>query len=268
MRHHSTRLTVASLNTRGIPILGSRLGERYAAIAAVFEGSDVAVINFQEVLTYYHLRQLVRRMPSYRFVSLRRSAAGPAGGLVTLSRIAVSGTGYRRFPMPSAAVTADLPRLSRLKASLKGSLLTRLADPAISIVNTHPLANPDGDWSNTNRFYRLHQDQLAALGRYVAAVPQPAIVCGDFNVARASSLYRDFVRETGLVDVFGDDCPPTFHAEYLEPGKTSHCIDFMLLSDQSITVETAELTFTGKLPMPGGSDYGSDHLGLMARVAV
>jgi len=251
-------LTVASLNTRGIPIRGSRLGERYTAIAGVFEASTVDVVNFQEVLTYFHLRQLVRSMPSYRFANFRRSAAGPAGGLVTVSRSAVTGTGYRRFPIPPSAEVAGLPRLSRLKASLKGSLVTRLA--GVSIVNTHLLANHDGDWSESNRFYRLHQSQLAALGRYVGAVQQPAIVSGDFNVARDSSLYRDFIRDTGLLDAFGDDCPPTFHPAYLEPGKTSNCIDFLLLSDPSITVEAAELTFT--------SGDLSDHLGLQVRVAV
>jgi endonuclease/exonuclease/phosphatase family metal-dependent hydrolase len=249
-----------------MPIVGSRLRDRLRAIAAVFEASDVDVVNFQEVLTYYHLRLLVRSMPSYRFVSFQRSVAGPAGGLVTLSRHTVSGTAYRRFPLPSAADTAGLPRLSRLDASLKGSLLTRLT--AVSIVNTHLLANPDGDWSETNRFYRLHQGQLEALGRHIAAVPQPAIVSGDFNIARDSSLYRDFIHATGLLDAFGDDCPPTYHAAYLEPGKLPHCIDFLLLSDSSITVEATELTFTGELPMPGGKGYLSDHLGLKARVAV
>ncbi|MEI8411476.1 MULTISPECIES: endonuclease/exonuclease/phosphatase family protein [unclassified Kribbella] len=252
-----TRLTVASLNTRGIPIVGSRLGERYTAIAEVFEGSDVDVVNFQEVLTYYHLRRLVRSMPSYRFVSYRRSVAGPDGGLVTVSRIPVTGTGYQRFPIPSAGEVAGLPRLSRLKASLKGSLATRLA--RVSIVNTHLLANRDGDWSETNRFWSLHQSQLTALGRYVGAVQQPAIVSGDFNVARDSSLYRDFIHDTGLLDAFGHDCPPTFHPAYLEPGKSSHCIDFLLLSDPSITVETAELTFT--------SGDLSDHLGLQVQVS-
>ncbi len=266
MSHPATRLTVASLNTRGVPIVGSRLADRYTAIAEVFEASEVDVVTVQEVLTYYHLRQLVRSMPSYRFVSFRRSVAGPAGGLVTLSRSAVAGTGYHRFPVPSAAESAGLPRLSRVTASLKGALVTTLT--GISIVNTHLLANVDGDWSETNRFYRLHQSQLATLGRYVGAVPRPAIVCGDFNVARDSSLYRDFIRQTGLLDAYGDDCPPTFHAAYLEPEQPSHCIDFLLLSDPSIRAEAAELTFTDKLPMPGGAAYASDHLGLMARVAI
>ena len=97
-------LTIASLNTRGIPLIGSRLGERYAAIGAVFEASEVDVANFQEVLTYYHLRRLARSMPSYRFVSFRRSAAGPAGGLVTLSRTAITGT--ETTPLITAATTS------------------------------------------------------------------------------------------------------------------------------------------------------------------
>ncbi|TCO34213.1 hypothetical protein EV652_102278 [Kribbella steppae] len=197
-------------------------------------------------------------------MNFRRSAAGPAGGLVTVSRRPVAGSSYHRFPIPSAADMAGLPRLYRLTAAMKGSLVTRLA--GISIVNTHLLANRDGDWSQTNRFYRLHQGQLAALGQYVGTVQQPAIVSGDFNIARDSSLYRDSIRDTGLLDAFGDDCPPTFHAAYLEPGKISNCIDFLLLSNPSITVEAAELTFTGELPMPGGPGYLSDHLGLQVRV--
>lgn len=250
-----SHLTVASLNTRGIPILGSRLSNRYAAIGAVFEASDVDVVSFQEVATYFHLWQLVRAMPSYRSVSYRRTVAGPAGGLLTLSRADVSGTHYRRFPV--SADLDGLPRVARIDGALKGVLVTRLA--GITMVNTHLTANRDGDWSATNRFHRLHQTQLDAVGRYVAAVEQPAIVSGDFNVARESSLYRDFIRDTGLVDAFGDDCPPTFHSAYLKPGKTSHCIDYLLLSGPSITVEAAELTFT--------TPDLSDHLGLQARVA-
>ena len=236
-------------------MFGSRLGERYAGIAAVFEASEVDVVNFQEVATFYHLRQLVRAMPSYRFVSFRRSVAGPAGGLLTLSRSAVARTDYRRFP--TFADVDGLPWVAKIEAAIKGVLVTRLA--GVTVVNTHLTANRDGDWSETNRFYRLHQSQLAALGRYVASLRQPLIVSGDFNVARDSSLYSNFIRDTGLVDAFGDDCPPTFHSAYLEPGRPSHCIDFVLFSDP-ITVEGAELTFrSGQL---------SDHLGLQVTVAL
>ncbi|MET7276841.1 endonuclease/exonuclease/phosphatase family protein [Kribbella sp. NPDC005582] len=260
------QLTVASLNTRGMPLRGSRLAERYAAIGAVFEASAVDLVNFQEVLTYYHLRQLARAMPSYRFASFRRSAAGPAGGLLTLSRTAFARTDYVRFPMPSTADAVGLPRLSRQKAWLKGVLVTTL--PHLAVANTHLLANFDGDWSESNRYYRLQHQQLTTVGRVLAALDKPALVSGDFNIARDSSLFSSFLRDTRLLDAFGPTCPPTFHATYLRPGKTAHCIDFILLSDPAITVETAHLTFTDQQPMPNGPGYLTDHLGLQARLTL
>ncbi|TCN35103.1 endonuclease/exonuclease/phosphatase family metal-dependent hydrolase [Kribbella orskensis] len=261
------RLVVASLNTRGTSIKSSRLVERYRAIGAAFEASEVDVVNFQEVLTYYHLRHLTRAMPSFGTASYRQSVVGPAGGVVTFSRRAVASTKYKRFPMLSAEQTAGVSQLARLKAPLKGALVSRLVEPQVSIVNTHLLANFDGDWSVTNRFYRMHRSQLAGLARVVGSAQAPIIVSGDFNISRESTLYRAFLSETKLVDAFGGECAPTFHAEFLEQGRTPHCIDFVLLAGP-IEVVSAELNFTGKLAMPSGSGYVSDHLGLCAELVV
>ena len=93
------RLSVASLNTRGVPVLGLQAG-RYAAIGTAFEAGPAEVAGFQEVLTYGHLRLLVQRMPSFAHVSYRSSFAGPAGGLVMFSRLPVSGSEYRGFSSP------------------------------------------------------------------------------------------------------------------------------------------------------------------------
>ena len=49
-------LTIASLNTRGIPLTGSQLAQRYAAIGAGFDAGDADVVCCQVVLTYWHLR--------------------------------------------------------------------------------------------------------------------------------------------------------------------------------------------------------------------
>lgn len=261
------RLVLASLNTWGMSVRGSHLVERYRAIGAAFETSEVDVINLQEVLTYYHLKQLRKAMPSFGAVSFRRSVAGPAGGVVTFSRRPVEGTKYRRFPMLSAAETTGVSRLTRFKAPLKGALITRLVEPQVSIVNTHLLANFDGDWSETNRFYTMHRSQLAGLTHVVTSIPGPAIISGDFNISRESTLHRDFLAETKLVDAFGGQCPPTFHPQFLAAGKTSHCIDFVLLAGP-IEVVDADVIFAGKVPMPSGSNYVSDHLGLRAEVAV
>ena len=253
-------LVVSSLNTLGIPIVGSRLSERYGVIGRELDGSDVDVVTFQEVLTYYHLRQLVLSMPSYRFVSFRHSVAGPAGGLVTFSRGPVTATQYVRLPAPRS-----LPRMTRLKAALKGALVTRFSFGYL--VNTHPMANVDGDWSESNRFYGMHRAQLAALADVVDALPATAVVCGDFNVSRESRLFRDFITTTQLTDAYAGTCPPTFHADFLPPDSTSHCIDFVLLTG-AVSVESADLMFTEKLPMRGGPAFVSDHIGLRVRLHV
>ncbi|MEV5570090.1 endonuclease/exonuclease/phosphatase family protein [Spirillospora sp. NPDC052269] len=257
------RLSIASLNTLGIPLVGGRLTARCAAIAAEFEASDIDVVCFQEVFSYHHLRLLTTRMPSFSHVVYRPSLPGPAGGLVTVSRRSLPGHTFRRFA--NTPTDSGLSRYTRFKASLRGCLITRPAGTRLAVVNTHPMANTDKDWSEGNRFHTLQQGQLAALADAVRAVSVPAVVCGDFNVARDSDLFRDFIRDSDLTDAFAGSCPPTFHAEYATPGHSTHCIDFILHTEQ-VEVDDTGLLFTTKRPMPGGPGYVSDHLGLRATV--
>jgi sphingomyelin phosphodiesterase 2 len=259
----SEHLSIVSFNTRGIPVRSSGLATRYSLIAANLEGGDTDIACFQEVFSYWHLRLLARRMPSFRYVSYRPSPAGPAGGLATLSRLPLSGTLYRGFGIPPR-----VPGISWrhwLGAGLKGALVTRLANPAIRVINTHPAPNRDGDWSAANRFYPLHRAQLGTLTRVIRSVRAPAVVCGDFNVDRDSALFAQFLTGVGLADAFGGNCPATFHAEYLPAHKTPLCIDFILTSD-GIRTEAATLLFPSKVPLPGGPGYVSDHVGLCARL--
>jgi Endonuclease/Exonuclease/phosphatase family len=252
---------MVSLNTRGIAPIGSRLAGRYAAIGAALNTGDAEVACFQEVFTWWHLRLLARQMRSFRHVSFRPSLAGPAGGLVTFSRLPVSGTAYRGFGIPPGA--PGISRAARLDASLKGALVTRLARPVLCVINTHLAANRDGDWSQGSRFYPLHRAQLDALARVVRSAAAPAVVCGDFNVDRGSSLFDGFVTGTRLADAFEGSCPATFRTEYLPPGGTPHCIDFILTA-YGVKAESATVAFAGKEPLPGGPGYVSDHVGLRA----
>lgn len=256
-------LTVATLNTRGIPLTGSQLAVRYRAIGAAFEASDADVVAFQEVFTYWHLRLLARRMTSFRHVAYRPSADGPAGGLVTFSRLPVSGHAYHGLGFPARAPGLSWP--ARARAWLKGVLVAQLPEPGACVVNTHPAANRDGDWSQANRFFPLHQGQLAVLAQVVNTAAAPSVVCGDFNVDRDSVLLRDFLSQTRLADAFGGQCPPTFHAEYLHPGERGHCIDFILVSPQ-IEAGTTQALFGDKQLLDGQLDYLSDHIGLYARL--
>ena len=51
--------------------------------------------------------------------------------------------------------------------------MTRLAGPELGVINTHPVANHDGDWSETNRYYPLHRAQFAVLARIVRGRARP-----------------------------------------------------------------------------------------------
>jgi sphingomyelin phosphodiesterase 2 len=256
-------LTVATLNTRGVPVTGSRLAARYRAIGEAFEACDADVVAFQEVFTYWHLRLLARRMSSFRHLAYRPSAAGPAGGLVTFSRLPVAGCAYHGFGFPATA--PGVSWLARADAGIKGVLVAELAEPGVCVVNAHPLPNRDGDWSQANRFFPLHQAQLGVVARVVRGVTGPAVVCGDFNVARDSVLLRGFLSETGLADAFSGQCPPTFHSEYLDHGEGGHCIDFILVSPH-VEAGTTRVLFGGKQLLRGRMEYLSDHIGLYARL--
>jgi sphingomyelin phosphodiesterase 2 len=258
-------VTVVSLNTRGIPVTGSNLAGRYAVIGEELDAGDADVVCFQEVFTWWHLRLLARRMRSFGNVSFRPSPPGPAGGLVTFARRPMSSPIYRGFGLPPRA--DQIPWPARLRAVMKGVLVTRLTRPELCIVNTHPVSNRDGDWSRAGRFYPLHHAQLASLARVVLGTAGPVVVCGDFNADRDSSLFGEFLAGTGLADAFGGSCPATFRAEYLPAGETPHCIDF-ILAGAGVKPEAATVLFTGKVPLPGGPGYVSDHLGLYARLLV
>lgn len=180
------------------------------------------------------------------------------------SRLPVAGTVYQGFGVPPA--TSGITRGERFRAALKGALVTRLKRE-VCVINTHPVANRDGDWSRAGRFYPLHRAQLDVLAQVVRGVPAPAVVCGDFNVDRDSCLFGGFLADTGLADAFDDGCPATFRAEYLPPGKTPHCIDFILASDR-VNAEAAGVVFADKEPLPNGPGYVSDHVGLRADLVV
>jgi sphingomyelin phosphodiesterase 2 len=174
-----------ALTLRGIPLTGSRLAERYAAIGAGFDAGDADVVCCQEVFTYWHLRRLVRGMRSFRWVSWRPGPFGPAGGLVTFSRRPASGTAFRRFGRAPRA--PGVPLRSRLQA--------------------RPRAVVCGDF-NVSRESALFGEFMAATGLADAfAGACPATFRAEYLPAGATAHCIDFIltadevtaESTGLV---------------------------------------------------------------------
>jgi sphingomyelin phosphodiesterase 2 len=244
---------------------GSHLSARCKEIGRAMEASDAHVVCFQEALTYYHLRLLAERMPSFRHVLFKRTLAGPAGGVVTFSRLSADSVWYRRFPLSAPKGVTVRTAITSL---LKGMLVTRLACGAC-VVNVHPVANTDGDWSPDNRYTRFQRRQLNAVACLTRDMARhyPVVACGDFNVSRDSGLWREFIAGSGLSDAFKGRCPPTFRAEYLPPSRVPQCIDFILASDRVTTTE-ARVILEGRHQLPRGPGYLSDHVGLSAHAEI
>jgi endonuclease/exonuclease/phosphatase family metal-dependent hydrolase len=263
----SESVTIASLNTRGTPLFGTHRVARSAAIAAAFEETDVDAVCFQEVHSYLHLRLLAARMPSFPHCGYAAAPIGPAGGLATFARHPLAEPVFRRFDAASGA--AGLPWRARVMEGLKGSLVTRLTRTGVTVVNTHPSAVHDGDWSSAGRYFRLQRGEYAALARLVNELPvdEPLAVCGDFNAPADSEVHRELIAATGLHDAFAGRCPPTFRADCLPAGEVPHCIDFVLVRGPIIAKQTATM-LEAPVELPGGPGYASDHLGLHASLLV
>jgi sphingomyelin phosphodiesterase 2 len=267
------QVTVATLNTLGIHVVKSRLPTRYKLIADAFEAGDADVVCVQEVATYWHLRLLARRMPSFAHVGYRRARLGPAGALVTFSRLPVAAVEYHRIgPPPGSPDVARLPLRNRLTARLRGAVVTRLAGigPAggeLTVVNTHTTSNKDGDWSPGNRHYPVQRAQLDALAAVTRGINGPTVLCGDFNIPRDSALFAGFLAACGLSDAFGGTCPPTYRAEYLAAGAIAYCVDFILTSP-GVQPQSRGLLLRDKHPAAPAPGYLSDHVGLTATLSL
>jgi endonuclease/exonuclease/phosphatase family metal-dependent hydrolase len=256
------RLTVATLNVCGLPSPLRPLRERAPRFCEHFEDAGYDVVNLQEVWTRGQLRVIRAHLPSYRYVSLRRGIGGqPAGGLVTFSRRPVAGTRYTSFSGATAAGSRRFRARQWLNTRLQGALTTRLAEVPVAVGNTHLTANHDGDWSDGNRHYPLHLDQLERVHAAMdTAGADLTVLCGDFNVASSSSLYNTI--RADYRDPFADTDPWTFHAELLFPGRRPHRIDYLLVRGDAQLCSYQ--TFFDK-PLPG---FGlvTDHVGLTAEL--
>ncbi len=156
-----------------------------------------------------------------------------------------------------------------MESKHKGVLITRLG--SMIIMNAHLNPNMDGDWSRDNRFYPVHNVQLEAVNKLVnMKFPDSVIILsGDFNLAKDCDLFPQFVNDGNWNDTFSSDLTPTFHSEFLKPGRTPHCIDYVLFRDpkNKLKVEQTAFMAADKIKLRNGVEsYISDHLGLYAKL--
>ena len=262
----SSTFSIASLNTLGIPFLSPYPVDRYSALCQAFERLRVDIINLQEVHTYNLFHLLKKNLPSYPYVAYERALPGPQGGLVTLSRHPLEKVQFTPFTYPKQMKHALLYASKLIHK--KGTLVAKIQGKALLICNTHLIPNRQGNWSRENKLYQAHEKQLEELSNLIAqAAENYVVVSGDFNISKSSDLYTHFLDISHTKDIFAADNTPTFHAEFLTPGKKAHRIDYIFLypEEASIRIHASSLLFQNKVTLRNGKTaYLSDHIGLMA----
>jgi endonuclease/exonuclease/phosphatase (EEP) superfamily protein YafD len=231
-------------------------------LAQHLEQSSLQIVCLQEVQLFTYKNLLFQACVSYPFQAYEPHLHCPKGGLVTLSRTPLVTQYFETFVeqgrwyLPTA-----MDRFLR-----KGMLISTLYwdDVPVVVINTHVIANYNGNWGREGVFTRMQQKQLRQLADTVAAQSTSALVAvvGDFNMPRGSHLYQDFLQQTGLVDVLAGDERPTHRPPRGVPAHYSLPIDFVFVrvpADLSVQI-SSDLRFASKLDLtPRHQDYLSDH---------
>jgi len=239
---------------------------RRRTLGKILNRSALDVICLQEILWRWSLAELRDICSTYPHVACESRGPVITGGLITLSRWPIV---ERRYVAYHVRTPRRSPRFDWLLR--KGMLITRLevAGHPVTVVNTHLMANSDGDWSRTNRHSLALQAELHQLAGELAMVDAgvPMLVMGDFNVPRDSWLFDEFLVMTGLRDTMAGDTRPTYRPT--PRLHTTQAIDHLLVrpSPSNKIGAHPKLVFEEPILLPDDrSVHLSDHYGIESRI--
>ena len=269
MKINTKTLTVSLLNynTLGTPFIAPLIKDRYRKIAEGINKSDLDIVCFQEVATYYHLSLLKQFLPNYKHVAYHKTLMGPRGALATFSKIPFDEVQYDGFSqLGTWKMYTQLVR--------NGILAVKLQGVPLYILNTHLITDFEYKTSSNNPFYRfvkVQAEEVAMIANRFAKEKNTVIVTGDFNMSKDDPMYKQFLKTTKAEDLFNKHHFPTYYNDRLMKhfnAARSVRIDYIFLLNRygTITVKSIEHAFTDKVKINENThDYLSDHIGLRTK---
>ena len=258
--------SLLTLNCFGAPGMGATARLQY--LGQHLNRADYAIVCLQEVQTHRYRRLLTRTCgDAYPAQAHQTFIHAPKGGLLTLSQFALEKSEFILFQKRGLWYTPALAHWILHKGILVTHLM--LGELPVVVMNTHLTANYTGNWSRQNVFARQEHHELMQIAEVVNEQPADhlVIVCGDFNIPRASWLYDSFIDASGLTDSMAGDQRPTFRPHRGMGSKFGVPIDYVLYrapATHAPTV-TADLQFADKVDIAGRSAYVSDHMAIETR---
>jgi endonuclease/exonuclease/phosphatase family metal-dependent hydrolase len=243
---------------------------RYKAFTSVLNASDTDVLCFQEVTTYYHLHLLKKHLTNYPYHVYQKFVYGPKGGLAIFSKVPIESKRYDSF--------ASLGSLTMYTQLLRNGVLScKLKNLPVRILNTHLITDFEYEASKTNKYYPYVHQQIKETGvlmNTLAETGDTVITAGDFNLAKYDPTYKEFLKDTGALDVFAKETKPTYFHDRLQwhyHATKSVRIDYIFLRDKydRIQITSTEHAFTEKVQLTTNKkDYLSDHIGLLTKFSI
>jgi len=261
--------SLLTLNCFGLWLPGTR--RRLHALGRELEHCHHQIVCLQEIQLHAYQKLLVNTCGSYPYPIHEPYFHCPKGGLLTLSRIPITGKSFEPYTERGLWYTPML--LDRLFH--KGMLIKKLtwAQIPVVIINTHLLANFAGDWERHGMYAHVEEKQLQQLAKTVQGQPADSliIVVGDFNIPRGSKLYHGFLASSGLTDPLAGDTRPTLRPPSGIPSRYSLPIDYVLVRIPDIYSFkiNCDLYFSGKYRISHQRQgYLSDHNGIEIHIRI
>lgn len=243
-------------------LLSMDIARRLPETIKILKQQNAEIIALQEIHTYLVLNFFKKKLTEYPYIAYKKYLYGPRGGLVIFSKTPLNDIEYFDFKKRGAYTNSSF--VAHLIKN--GVLSCRIDNQPLYLLNTHLTPNLDFNWTEKNRFYnyinaQLHQ--ITELVKQIVSDGNKVIIAGDFNTSKDSMLYKRFLSNSNLIDVFAESDFPTLHQDYLAKNKAARRIDYIFLTDGKVIKK--DHLFTKRVILGNGKlRYLSDHIGLRA----
>lgn len=237
--------------------------KRFQILAKEILTLEPDILFLQEVHDFPNYFYLRRLLAAYLYVSCKYSLYGPRGGLVIFSKLPLEKSYYHDFLNKGKVYNKSITGL----LSQKGILMAKIQKTNLWLFNTHLTQNSDHNWSVENRFTPILLSQLQQVivhTRTIVKRGESVIIAGDFNMPKDTPFYRDFIKQSGMKDIFAKDFFSTYHQSFLPQGASVGRVDYMFCSPEISVKKTSYILQQPSKNERGEYVYASDHIGLVA----
>jgi len=261
----SKNLSILTFNTLGTTFFAPDILKRDNKIAEIINKSDYDIVCLQEIFTYIQLFIFLKKLKTYPYCLYVKNPLGPRGGLVIFSKHLLSQKEIFSYSHPKDASVPFYVGLAQ------PSILSAVVDPfEIRIVTTHLSSDNEHNLTPKNRLYKLIKSQSEEAAEIVNRYTKnndSVIVAGDFNIAKNSELYNNFLDKTKLVDIYAKEEQPTYdpnRVDFFYRSPADRC-DFIFIASGKHTLQPSLLSYglvEEEMLSNNKKSYLSDHIGL------